>query len=292
MKTSIHTYLCLLLMTISCTQVYAARRYYGYSHAHILHVGLSGGGTYHLTPNGCQMKSKIGATGAIAVDYAFYKSLRKIDLGLKTGLDLGYHYSPYKAEFLHQFSHQDYLGNQMDYTTSGTVQIIHQQLFASIPLMFALRKNGFAWNIGVKVQTAIYQAGKQYLYNPIITAHYPAYGVSITNELITGIVEEDQLSNKIDIPAIDIECLAATEIGYEYAINRSNAIGVMAYFNAGVLGTRTKATNTPVISVAPIIDSSNPVPAVSVHDAYHSLLSSYTPLQFGIKVYYAFNLTK
>ena len=140
------------------------------------------------------------------------------------------------------------------------------------------------------MQSAVYQTGQQQLSNPTITAYYPAYDVAITNELITGLVADEQLSNKIDIPAISIECLAATEIGYEYAINRSHAIGVMAYFYAGFWGTRAKASNTPVISVTPITDGSNPVPPVTVHDAYHSLLSSYTPLQFGVKVYYAFNL--
>lgn len=288
MKTSIYTYLCLLLMAISCTPALAAR-WYNYTD-HILRVGLAGGGTHHLTPNECQMKSKIGATGAIAVDYAFYKSLRKIDLGLRTGIDLGYLYAPYKSDFQHQFTNQDYLGNHMDYSTSGTVEIAHQQLFASIPLMFALRSNGFVWNIGARVQSTVYQSGKQQLSNPTITAHYSAYGVSITNELITGLVAEEQLSTILDFPTIGIECMAATEIGYEYAFKHGNAIGVMAYFQTGVWGTRAEMTHTPIINVAPIADSNNPVPAVTINDAYHSLLTSYTPMQFGMKLYYAFNL--
>ena len=180
----------------------------------------------------------------------------------------------------------------MDYTTSGAAEIAHQQLLASIPLMFALRSNGFVWNIGARVQAAVYQMGKQQLSNPTITAYYPAYGVSITNELITGLVAEEQLSSDIDFPSLGIECMAATEIGYEYAFRNSNAIGVMAYLNVGVWGTRAETTDKPIISVAPITDGNNPVPEVSVNDAYHSLLNSYMPLQFGVKVYYAFNLTK
>ena len=289
MKTLWYKYLCLLLMIICYMPGYADQRA-SKGLIHILRIGLAGGGTYNLTPADCTMKSGVGGTGAIALDYAFYKSLRSIDLGLRTGLDLGYQYSPYQAAFSHQFSQQDYLGNQMDYTTSGEVKIAQHQLLASIPLMFALRSGGFVWNIGVRMQSAVYQTGQQQLSNPTITAYYPAYDVAITNELITGLVADEQLSSKIDIPAISIECLAATEIGYEYAINRSHAIGVMAYFYAGLWGTRAKASNTPVISVAPITDGSNPVPTVTVHDAYHSLLSAYTPLQFGVKVYYAFHL--
>ena len=113
MKTLWYKYLCLLLMIICYMPGYADQRA-SKGLIHILRVGLAGGGTYNLTPADCTMKSGVGGTGAIALDYAFYKSLRSIDLGLRTGLDLGYQYSPYQAAFSHQFSQQDYLGNQRD----------------------------------------------------------------------------------------------------------------------------------------------------------------------------------
>ena len=103
---------------------------------------------------------------------------------------------------------------------------------------------------------------------------------------------EEQLSTDIAFPSLGIECMAATEIGYEYAFRNSNAIGVIAFLNVGLWGTRAETTDKPIISVAPITDGNNPVPEVSVNDAYHSLLNSYMPLQFGVKVYYAFHLTK
>lgn len=293
MKRSINTYLCLLLMTICYTPMYAARKYHSYSSdAHILRVGLSGGGTYNLTPDECTMKSGVGGTGAITLDYVFYTSLRSIDLGFKTGLDLGYQYSPYKAAFSHQFSQQDYLGNQMDYTTSGEVKIAQHQLLATIPLMFALRSNGFVCNFGVRLQTAVYQTGKQHLSNPTITAYYPAYNVAVTNELITGVVEVSYLSTPLDFPSISLECHAAMEIGYEHEIRNTNsAIGVLAYVNMGFLNL-LKATGAPIIQVASITDMNNPAPTVTINNAYNALLTSYIPMQFGIKVYYAFHLTK
>lgn len=292
MKKSIYTYLCLLLMTICCTPMYAAKRYYGYSRdAHILRVGLLGGGTYNLTPTDCTMKSEVGAAGTIALDYVFYKPLRSIGLGLRTGIDLGYLYSPYHAQFEHQYSNVDYLGNQMDYTTSGVVDITQNQLYASVPLMFALRSNGFVCNLGVRLQSAVYQTGKQQLSNPTITAYYPAYDVAVTNELITGLVADNQLSTPLEFPSISLECLAAMEIGYDYQINRTkSAIGVLAYFNMGFWNSQTKATNQPIIYVAPITDVNNPVPTVTVDNAYRSLMTSYHPMQFGLKLYYAFRL--
>ena len=277
-------------MTAFCIQAYADESE-NTGLIHTLRVGVSGGSGLNLTPTDCVMKSKFGASGALAFDYAYYQSLKNVDLGLRTGLDFGYLYSPYRAEFKQQYSNVDYLGNQLDYTTSGVVDIAQNQLYASVPLMFALRSNGFVWNIGVRLQTALYQSSKQQLKSPLVEAYYPKYDVTVTNELITGVVAEEQLSMPLELPSISLECLAATEIGYEHQIYRTkNAVGILAYFNVGFWNSLPKATDTPIIQVAPIADKNNPVPAVTVNDAYSSLLTSYMPMQFGVKLYYAFTL--
>ena len=293
MRTSLYKYICLLLMSVCCVQVQAYRynRYSRNNYAHTLRVGLTGGSALNLTPADCVMKSNFGGSGALAFDYAYYQSLKNVDLGLRTGLDFGYLYSPYRAEFKQQYSNVDYLGNQLDYTTSGVVDIAQNQLYASVPLMFALRSNGFVWNIGVRLQAALYQTGQQHLSEPAIQAYYPAYDVTVTNELITGIVAENQLAMPLESSALLLECHAATEIGYECEIkNTSSTIGVLAYFNMGFWNSLPKATDLPIIQVAPITDKNNPVPAVTVNNALSSLLTSYIPMQFGIKLYYAFTL--
>ena len=290
MKTSLYKFLCLLLMIVCCMHVQAYRYYRSTKNLHELRVGLAGGGVFNLTPEDCEMKGNIGGSGVLAFDYAYYKSLKNVDLGLRTGLDLGYLYSPYRAEFEQQYSNVDYLGNQMNYTTSGVAEITQNQLYASVPMMFALRSNGFVWNIGVRLQTALYQPGQQHLSEPVIQAYYPAYDVTVTNELITGIVADNQLSMPLAPSPIILECLASAEIGYEHTLKTKGAIGFAAYVHAGVWNSLPKATDTPIIQVAPITDKNTPVPAVTVNDAYSSLLTSYMPLQFGLKLYYAFTL--
>lgn len=289
MKTLWYKYLCLLLMTVCSLQAHAEESE-NKGLIHILRVGLAGGGGLHLTPADCVMKSSVGGGGALAFDYAFYKSFDKLDLGLRTGLDLGYMYLPYHAEFAQQYSNMDYLGNQVDYTTSDAVDVVQNQLYASLPLMFALRTHGFVCNIGVRLQMPFYQTGKQQLSNPLVQAYYPKYDVTVTNELITGIVTDEQLSMPLASFPVFLECYASAEIGYEHRLNAKGAIGCAAYVHAGVWNSLPKATNTPIIQVAPIMDSETPVPTVTVNDAYTSLLTSYTPLQFGVKVYYAFSL--
>ena len=289
MKTSLYKYFCLLLMTVCCLQAHADESE-NKGLIHILRVGLAGGGGLHLTPADCVMKSNVGGGGALAFDYTFYKSFDKVDLGLRTGLDLGYMYLPYHAEFAQQYSNMDYLGNQVDYTTSGVVDVVQNQLYASLPLMFALRTHGFICNIGVRLQMPFYQTGKQQLSNPLILAYYPKYDVTVTNELITGIVTDEQLSMPLASSPVFLECYASAEIGYEHRLNAKGAIGCAVYVHAGVWNALPKATDKPVIQVAPITDKVKPVPAVTVNDTYTSLLTSYTPLQFGVKVYYAFSL--
>lgn len=284
-------------MTICCTQIQAYKYYMPTKNLHVVRVGLNGGGTYNPFPANCVMRGKVGGSSALGVDYTFYKSRKEMrfqkttDVGFRIGLDFGYLCSPYRAEFEQQYSNMDYLGNQMDYVTSGVVDVTQNQLYASIPLMFALRSNSFVWNIGVRLQTALYQSGKQQLKDPLIYAYYPKYNVIVDNELITGIVADDQLSMSLEFSSLLLECHAATEIGYEYQINRTkNAIGVLAYFNIGIWHSLPEATDTPIIKVAPISDKNNPVPMVTINNAYSSLLASYVPMQFGIKLYYAFTL--
>lgn len=289
MKTSLYKYLCLLLMTAFCIQAYADESE-NTGPIHTLRVGVSGGSGLNLTPTDCVMKSKFGASGALAFDYTFYKSFDKVDLGLRTGLDLGYMYLPYHAEFEQHYSNVDYLNNQIDYTTSGLLDITQNQLYASVPVMFALRTHGFVCNIGVRLQMPFYQTGKQQLSEPLIQAYYPEYDVTVTNELITGIVTDEQLSMPLASSPVFLECYASAEIGYEHRLNAKGAIGCAAYVHAGVWNALPKATDKPVIQVAPIMDSETPVPTVTVNDAYTSLLTSYTPLQFGLKLYYAFTL--
>lgn len=284
MKTSLNKYLFLLLSTVCSIQASAS------DNTHVLRTGLLGGGSFNIMPTECAMIGKIGGSGALALDYVYYKSLNSVELGLRTGLGIGYTNAKYQAEFSQQFTNIDYLNNHIDYTTTGVVDIAQHQVHATIPLMFALRANGFVWNIGLSLQTTFLQVGNQQLSNPHIQAYYPAYNVEVVDELITGKVLEDQLQMSSEKLPFSLGCSIGTEIGYEHAINSKNAIGIMAYLNVGVWNSHLAATNLPIIQVDAIIDSKDPVPTVTINDAYRALVNAHTPLQFGVKLYYAFNL--
>lgn len=291
MKTSFYKCLCVVLVTIYSIHMNAYQHFTN-DISSTLRVGLAGGGLYNMTPIDCMMKSKIGGGASFTYDCTFYKSFGVIDLGLRTGVDLGYCCSQYNVHFNQQFSNVDYLGNQIDYTTSGVIDIHQHQLYASVPLMLAFRCNGFIWNLGVRIQANICPIANQQLSSPIIEAYYPTYGVTITNALITGVVDNNQLYMTTKSSQPNFGSYAGTEIGYEYRINHKNCIGIVAYFDVGFWNYLPKKTDDLIISVSPIMDSNNPAAVVTINDAYRSSLTSYIPLQFGLKCYFAFDLQK
>ena len=291
MKSSLFKNICLLLVWASSMPMLAKSYIHNEVQA-IQRIGLAGGATYHLTPSNNFADSRWGGGGMLTYDCTYYKALDALEIGLKTGVDVGYLYTQNDMHFEDQFNNIDYLGNTIEYTTSGHIDVVRQQLHATVPLMFAMRKQGFIWNLGVRLQATVYANIAQHLSEPMIQAHYPAYNVTIFNELITGVVDDNQLHMSTELLSPTIALFASTEIGYEYQINRKNSIGAIAYFDVGFWDMLSKSENGPIISVDPISNSDNPVPIVQVHAAYPWVSEADIPLQFGVKIFYSFNLGK
>ena len=280
-----NSYIYLLVMIVLGTPAFANTAKYN-----LLQVGLQGGGTYHFVLSESMMQGGLGASGAFSFEIAHYKSHPTADLGFKTGFSLGFQHSAYKANFQQKYSNCDYYANQIDYTTSGQVHIQQQQVFATLPLLFALYHRGVTWNIGMRFQVGLYEMSKQQLSNPVILAYYPAYGVHVTNELITGRLVDDLPSQSINRYSMTLNALVSTEIGYEHRFSANSALGVLLYCNVGIWDKLPEPTHEPIIQVDPITDPLAPVPSVTINDAQSSLLSSTIPLQLGLKLYYAFTL--
>lgn len=291
MKSSLFKNICLLLVWASSMPL-LAKSYMRNDTQAILRIGLAGGATYLLTPSNNIADSRWGGGGMLTYDCTFYKALDALEIGLRTGVDVGYLYTQNDMHFENQFNNIDYLGNTIEYTTSGHMDVVRQQLHATVPLMFAMRTQGFIWNLGFRLQATVYANIAQQLSEPMIQAHYPAYNVTIFNELITGVVDDNQLHMSTEYLSPTFACFAGTEIGYEYRINRKNSIGAIAYFDVRFWDMLSKSENGPIISVDPISNSENPVPKVKVHTAYSFVSTADIPLQFGVKIFYSFNLGK
>ncbi len=151
--------------------------------------------------------------------------------------------------------------------------------------MFALRSDGLVFNAGAKLRPSLWQQNTQELSHVSIDAYYPLTDVHVTNELITGLLPEEQYRQVKSASMASFSLSAGFELGYEWEVSRMNTVGFQLFMDCTLWQTGTRAGEQPVISVAPVADAQNPVPAVSVNNTTASQLGLLHPIECGIKFY-------
>ena len=252
-------------------------------------IGLQLGGQYNAPKEKEALKNKPGFASTLCIDYVYAGATETksgtIDLGVRTGLEIGYSMPKFNRYFMDEpFEVRDYLDNIIQYTTSGITKIDAHQLSFGIPLMFALRAKGIVFDFGPILRVSAVTRGKQILNESLIEAYFPAYGVTVPNELITGVVPEDQLEMKIaSKPGLDLRL--GTSIGYEF----NERIGVQGYFRVNVWNLKVYR-KAPIIEIDPLDDITQETTIVTVNSGYPIANANHVPLEFGVKLYYAFPL--
>ena len=250
------------------------------------------GGLDFLMPRTEQIAhNKVGGAGMFDLGYTYYWQTRNSgDWGIQTGLSVGYATDRSQLEFSQQYTNRDYLNIEMLYTTTGIVDVSLQRVNVEIPLMAAFRKDGFILQAGLKAQFAVWSKALQTLNYPSIDAYYVPFDVHVTDELITGIVQQEDMSLRYTNTAPFANLLLAARIGYEAQLGNNGRLGVAAYLDYNVLNMSSSTGNKPLIAVAPISDAENPVPEVTINNAFQSLITGIHPLQIGVSMYYAIEL--
>lgn len=253
--------------------------------SHLLTLGLRGGGAALLPQTAQDIQGKVGGAGALDIGYVWYMPVNEVEMGIRTGVVIGYGATTAQGSWTQSFSRQDYLSNTLEYTTRSQLWAKQQCLYADLPLMMALRAKGVVFNVGLLLQATPWQQTAQQLSNPTIDAYYPAYKVHVTNELITGVVQPYMLSAHYNqgLPTFGIG--VGTEIGYEFLLPKGQ-IGLQAFFSCSVWNNY-RSTSNLVIDVASIADIAHPVPDVMVNNALPALIEYTHPLSFGLRLYYA-----
>lgn len=238
-------------------------------------------------------KAKLGFAGNFDIGYTYYWNTRNSgDWGIHTGASFGYAQNRTLLEFTQQYTNYDYLNIEMLYTTSGALDAELQRMYVEVPLMAAFRYHGFVMQLGMKAQCAVWSRAQQTLSSPVIDAYYVPFSVHVTNELISGLVANEDLQKTYSDIAPRMNILVAGRLGYESGVGDTGLLGIMAYVDYNVWNTSSFKTNQALISVAPITDPVNPVPAVTVNSAFTSLISRINPLQVGITLYYGLSFEK
>ncbi len=253
--------------------------------------GLRGGASAILSSPAA--KGKIGPDGLFDLNYACYwQTNGTAQIGIKTGANFGWSSNKFQNPLNETFSNVDYEGNTIDYTvTSSLVEEKTSNWRMEIPFMLAIRADGFFFEIGPKFVLTLADSYEQTFSDLNIDAYYSLRDVHVRNELITGVLDQNQysLSGKGVMPMYNM--YVGLSLGYEWNVGGNNRIGLGAFFDICPLNNFS-VRNHPenVVTVSPIIDPTNPPAVVNINLLSDVSSEKLMPMSFGLKFYYALDL--
>ena len=237
-----------------------------------------------------------GGDALLDLQYAHYwtKENRPVDLGIIVGVAVGYSQSGMKAVVDTTYTVNTTDG-AIDYTLKADeVKENDSQIQLEVPLMFSLiHDNGLFFNIGPKFMIPVYTPYKQNIKNPDINAYFPTEGVNVSNEVVTGLVQDNQLNTKgTDNGAqFKINIMLTAEIGYEWKFQNGNSLGLGAFANYSVFNSfKNEGINKSLMNVTP--PSSTGVANVDILSATSTYAEKLGYFDAGIKLAYHFNFYK
>ena len=257
----------------------------------VFSVGVRGGGQMCL-PAGMDIHDQLGATGTLDMRYTFYGDVSNtIGIGFALGAGIGYGTTGFKGTNIDRYSNTDYLNNQLDYTVTSSFRQQDRFAKAEASLMVAFCFGNVTLHIGPRFMLPFASRASLTIEEASIDAYYPLYNVHVTDKPITGFMATPyRQAVPSHVPKYNV--LLAAEIGYEWALDDCNSLGLQAYAEVGVWNNYTATAATgPLIQVMPITDAANPVPAIRINNT-DGRINGCRFLDFGIRVYYAFSTGK
>lgn len=256
-------------------------------------IGLRGGTASLMHDAPAMGNWKAGFDALLDVQYAHYWFSKNDNAyGLLTGLAVGYARSGVANGIDSTYSVITDEG-QIDYSISAEdVNEKDGQLQLEVPLMFSMvMNNGMFLNVGPKLILPVYNHYNQTLSNPHINAYFPEEGVTVTDELITGIVSDDQLKSKGKWQSSRLNVMLTAEIGYEWHLPKNRSLALGAYANYSVFDLyEHNPNNKSLIDVtAPSSTSTAVVDVFSATDTYAKGMGYF---DCGIKLAYHFDFFK
>jgi hypothetical protein len=261
-------------------------------------IGVRGGasGLLHKVEQG---NWTCGGAAILDLQYAHYwtEEGRPVDLGIITGLSLGYAQSGMKTAVNSEFDTKDEKDNIHYVIKADEVKENDGQIQLEIPLMFALyHQNGLFFNVGPRFMLPVYTPFNQKISendNTYISAYFPDYGINVTNETITGKLAQDDYKTKGSKNGnqFTINIMLTAEIGYEWTLKSGNSLGLGAYADYGVYSSyKNNTSNEPLVKVQPPqgTNAAN-VEVLSATKTYASKLGYF---DVGVKLAYHFNFPK
>ncbi len=239
-------------------------------------------------------KSQFGFDVILDLQYAHYWLTKKEHkLGLLTGLSVGFAQAGLKAPAnTNEYTVTDPDGMKAHYTiTAANVRERDRQVQLEVPLMFSLvSKQGVFFNFGPRFLLPVYTPYKENIDNADIDAYFEETDVHVTNEVITGLMKDDQLVGKGTTDnKLKLNITLGTELGYEWTFKNGHSLDLGAYANYGLYCMfKQDAQNLKsLITVTPAIPS-----IVTTNSATDAWTQKMGFVDVGVKLVYHFNWWK
>lgn len=254
-------------------------------------IGLRGGAA-SLLHHATKGNWTCGGDVLLDLQYAHYwtKDGRPVDLGLITGLSVGYAQSGLKTAY----DSTSFTEANVDYTViARDIKETDHTIQLEVPLMFSLiHEKGFFMNIGPKFMIPVYSPYKQTVdqANTHISAYVQETGITVIDNPVTGQYTGQQPSSDNGIQ-FKINVMLTAELGYEWILNSGNSLGLGAYANYSVFNTYSNAVSDKGLFnlTAPTDDEIFKLDVLSATKTYTDKIGYFDA---GIKVAYHFNFPK
>ena len=243
-------------------------------------------------------KWKVGFNGLVDVDYTHYFGTidsKGSQIGLRTGLSLGYMQSAIAAPVELQYRTQDAIGSNILYTIkSSEVKETDRQLFLEVPVMAEFKFWRMFAGVGVKAGIPVWSRYTQRMADLDIDAYYEDFDVHVTNEVVTGVATDEDKVKTSKWNGSNINLSLTAEIGYLFELKSGNSLGVGLYADYCFWNNYKNESPSALVdvetgSIDPGADAGAAVHITNLTDAYVSKLGNF---DFGVKVTYCFCLKK
>ncbi len=261
-------------------------------------IGLRGGAASLLQGMEDAFKDgkwNVGFDVMLDLQYAHYwkKFGKKMQYGLIVGVGAGFARSHVSGVVNDNFRINTPEG-AIDYTvTSEKVKEYDGQIQLEVPLMFSMiHENGFFMNIGPRFTLPVYDVYNQSITKPDINAMLYPEEVPVKNELVTGVVKDDQAESTGKWNASKLNVMLGAEIGYEFNFKNHNSLGLGVYGNYSLYSlykANDKASSIIDITEAPSTGKNAVVTVIPATDAYGKSVGYF---DVGLKLAYHFNWWK
>ena len=264
---------------------------------HRFSIGVRGGVASLMHNNEAETMGnwKLGFDALLDLQYAYYfshRTGRKATHGILTGVSVGYSRSPISNPINSDYQVTGDAGETIDYhIEASNVSEKDGQVQIEVPLMYSLLVNGFFLNIGPKFMMPVFTHYNQTLTDPHVSAYFEDMGVTVSDEVITGYVEDNDLktSGNWGKSKTKISIMATAELGYEWQLKSGNALGLGVYANYAPWNSfKNDTDNTSLIQVeAP--SGSTPAGAADILSATDTYTKGMNYFDGGVKLVYHFN---